>query len=72
MAACDLSGYRLQSLQDLVVGDLARMASPANLDRWVPLEQEPLAEVDYPRIGLTIASPGTDLSERRAGEGLFE
>ena len=63
MAACDLSGYRLKGLQDLVIGDLIRMASPTNLDRWVPFEKEPLTEVNYPRVGLAVASLGADLSE---------
>ena len=72
MAACDLSGYRLQSLQDLVVGDLVRMASPTNLNRRIPFKQEPLTEVDYPRAGLAIASLGADLSEGRAGKSLLE
>ena len=54
----------------LVVGNLVRMASPANLDRWVPFEQKPLAEVNYSRVGLAIAPLGTDLSKRRTGKCL--
>ena len=72
MAACDLSGYRFQGLQDLVIGDLIRMASPTNLDRRVPFEQEPLTEVDHPWVGLAVASLGTDLSEGRTGKGLLK